>query len=277
MTCPHRFITNLLLALGCSYPLPAQDQASGLRSAAVVRASLQGSTAIQSKQSPAKPEVDIRIAHPEYNAIGRVDALLPAGISHGTGVLINECLVLTNRHVVGGLNKVVKFRVGFTGDFTKPFAHEVSGVVVGIGAAGMENYDQGQDWAILKLNSPIGRKPLDGGVGSIPAMFASEGKVRNCPSPEIAGFPGNNNHETYIHHQNCKFDGYVAGIFGFRCSAEAGESGSPVLCRFPDGSFKIIALVRSSEGQGTMVGAVDFNFDRETISKVVLQYKDACH
>ncbi len=241
-----------------------------------VRDGLRAMARTQSKQVGAKPEVDIRIAHPEYNAIGRVDALLPAGISHGTGVLINECLVLTNRHVIGEAGKDVTFRVGNTGDPSKPFAHIVKGTVVGTGGQGHQGYDPGEDWAIIKLDQSIGRKRAEGGVGSIPAVFADEAKVKSCPAPEIAGFPRDRTEEIMTHHQNCPFEGAAGGTFGFACPVKHGESGSPVMCRFPDGSFKIISMVRVSEAEGTSTGAVDFSYDREAIKKIAIKYRVTC-
>ena len=309
MTCPNRFITNLLLAMLCSYPLSAQYQASGLRSAALVRASLQGSTAIQSKQPSAQYEVDIRIAHPEYNAIGRVDALVTEGISHGTGVLINECLVLTNRHVVEGhmtkrskiweawddrmpgdpiptvaeypdfvdpIGKKVKFRVGYTGHSTKPFAHEIEGTVVGYGRQGAADYSPYQDWALIKLNKSVGKNPINGGVGSIALIYPDEDQVKNFfPDAEIVGFPSNKPERTITYHPNCIYDKGGGGVIAFNCTIVNGESGSPVLGRLPDKSLRIISLAKYSP-KTNIAGCIDLSYVKKELQKNIVKYYYDC-
>ena len=267
---PSFSTTTILVAILFGVSASAQSHTPS------VRDGLRATAQTQSKQVAVSPEVDIRIAHPEYNAIGRVDALLPEGISHATGVLISECLVLTNRHVIGEAGKDVTFRVGYTGDPSKPFAYIIKGTVVGTGGQGLQEYEHGEDWAIIKLNQSIGKKRADGGVGSIPAVFADEAKVKSCPAPEIAGFPGDRTEEIMTHHQNCPFEGAAGGTFGFVCPVKHGESGSPVMCRFPDGSFKIISIVRTSETEGRTTGAVDFSYDREVIKKIAIKYRDTC-
>ena len=241
-----------------------------------VRDSLKASAHTQSKQVGARPEVDIRIAHPEYNAIGRVDALLPAGISHGTGVLINECLVLTNRHVIGEAGKEVTFRVGYTGDPNNPFAYTIKGTVVGTGGQGYDDYAHYEDWAIVRLNWSIGNKINQSGVGAIPAIFADVDRVKNCINPEIIGFPNNHREDRITKHSNCPFKVGGGGVFGFSCSIESGESGSPVLCRDTNGVLKIIALARSSEGPN-VVGAINLSYEQKEIRIVLNEHGGNCN
>lgn len=234
-------------------------------------------------------KADIRLKIPELNAIGRVDALIPGkGISHGTGVLINECMVLTNRHVVEGgktkrsevweawdnrmpgdpmptvpeypdfvdlIGKSVKFRVGYTGDANKPFANEVDGIVIGYGAQGYPSYAHYDDWALISISKSTSKKLIDARVRPIRLIFPNVDQVKQYFNDvEIAGFPANQPEETITYHSHCKYEGGGGGVFNFKCIIIHGESGSPILGRYPDKSIRIISLAKSSIDDNFTVG-----------------------
>ncbi|HEY8270785.1 MAG TPA: trypsin-like serine protease, partial [Pseudobdellovibrionaceae bacterium] len=140
-----------------------------------------------------------RKANPEYNAIG----IVKTDIGRGSGWLANECLVFTNKHVIGAHKKIigkkVMYHVGQTNTPEKNFEYAVEGEVVASGNPKGEGADSpAQDWALIKLKKSVGKK-----VGFIDFAQYSVEDAETCKTLEIAGYPGEKSVHDLWWQSNC--------------------------------------------------------------------------
>lgn len=233
------------------------------------------------KFDPRKP-IDRR-RHPEYNPIGVVS--LPSSISsifnRGTGWLTSDCLVVTARHVITGtsynekelvppLGKRVKFLVGVPPTEDMNFAYKSEGTVV---AAGENGRRISEDWALIKLDQPLGKH-----VGQIKTWQYSVEDALTCVSLDIAGYPGGKDVDRLWGQKDCPLEKYVSSKWQFivGCPATPGNSGGPLLCRETDGDLRAIGVV-ATQSYGANAQALNFTGDWfEKINPAFLAHKNSC-
>jgi V8-like Glu-specific endopeptidase len=219
-----------------------------------------------------------RFENPEYNNIG----VVRSSGRRGTGFMINDCLMMTNKHVIGAnqvvVGKNVTFEVGQSRDPSKSFEYKVSGAVVASGNQNLESItdDISQDWAIVKLDQSIGKQ-----VGKMrPAVFKSRELYEKCESFEIAGYPGEKPINELWWQGNCQMTLNKSGpkSINLNCPITAGNSGSPLMCQLKSGGMAVVGIVKqdSPGNEFTESFATNFDLDREKILAAYKKYKDSC-
>jgi V8-like Glu-specific endopeptidase len=162
--------------------------------------------------------VDTR-ENPALSAIGKVSA----GLRQGTGFLISECHVLTVRHIFGGgkqpLGRKASFRI------TVPAIGYLrsKGAVIASGKLANEGNDRSDDWALIQLDSCLGRTVGYFDIMSHLALIAhyATGPVR------IAGFPGSDA-ALLVMDPACSIHHGTDLEWFHDCATLRGSSGSPV-------------------------------------------------
>lgn len=218
----------------------------------------------------------------EYNSIG----VVKTEIGRGSGWLGNECLVWTAKHIIGEhqniIGKKVTFYVGQpdhlvqSPELKKNFKYAVEGQVVASGnPKGIEADDATEDWALIKLNTSIGRK-----VGFIEAAQYSEDDALTCKNLEIAGFPGEKSLSYLWWQDNCPLYSNTSGpgAFNLGCPITKGNSGGPMLCREVDGSLWAIGIAMQGRSGRPYTESYELNFtvDWPNAKREYLKFKDTC-
>lgn len=200
-----------------------------------------------------------------YSSIGRLDWVNADGISLGncTATLIGPDIILTNSHclvnprterIAADPNtqpERLVFRPaliqGDTLDWAMVIEYEY----------GWEQSpeDPSQDWAVLRLNRPLGEdygylgwRNLDFTNSQVLSMtngnLQTVGYAADFPTPQYRqwGAPG----ETAGQHVGCSIvdvgTGNLAGLLFHACDTNPGSSGGPIFKRFEDGQYYIVGL-----------------------------------
>lgn len=151
-----------------------------------------------------------------WSAIGRVKGTINDGSSyHCTGTLIADNLVLTNAHCViddktGELSSRVEFMPNVI-DGNYQDKAQVEQVIYGTDFKNDPNW-KANDWAIMKLNQPLGRKYGHLGWKSIPSAVLA----RNKKAFFFVGYSGD--------FPTSKYQKYFTAGRGWTASYEAGCS-----------------------------------------------------
>ena len=179
-----------------------------------------------------------------WSAIGRVQGTINDGRSyHCTGTLIADNLVLTNAHCVidpqtGKLSSRIEFMPNVI-DRNYQSKAQVERVIYGTDFKNDPN-EMANDWAIMKINSPLGRKYGHLGWKSIP----SDVLARNKKAFFFVGYSGD--------FPTPKYEKYFTAGTGWTASYEAGCS----ITREENGSlFHDCATAGGSSG-GAIIGVI---------------------
>lgn len=222
-----------------------------------------------------------------WSAIGRVQSFDTEGRgSHCTGTLISEDIVLTNAHCVIDpktrqfskevffLPNVINREVVDKSDIAK-----VTNVVYGTDFSGSQLSNQQNDWAIMKLDKPIGSKY--GYLGW--KNLSNSDLVNNKGKYIFVGYSGD-----FPDNTRRGYEGFTAGagwtasaqvgcsivqeeqnVLYHDCDTTGGSSGGAIIGMI-NGEPRIIALnnaeIRSQSGQGVINLAVRIDF-LERLSK----------
>ncbi|MEH1933279.1 MAG: trypsin-like peptidase domain-containing protein [Nostoc sp.] len=176
-----------------------------------------------------------------WSAIGRIKGTTGDGSGYYcTGTLIAANLVLTNAHCVidhetGKLSTKIEFLPNVIDGHYQDIA-ETKEVYYGTDFKESKDLSP-NDWAILKINQPLGRKYGYLGWKSI----ASATLVRNEKAFYFVGYSGdfpNDNYQKYFsagagwtasYEAGCSIVGEEDGFFLHDCATAAGSSGSPIV------------------------------------------------
>ncbi|NJL64613.1 MAG: trypsin-like serine protease [Methylacidiphilales bacterium] len=157
-----------------------------------------------------------------WSAIGRVQGITTENKEyHCTGTLIAEDVVLTNAHcVINPETRKLSQRIAFSPNVingkvaNQADVAEVVNVVYGTDFGGSALENQTNDWAILKLDKPIGLK-----YGYLGWKSLSDATLtRNQKAYIFVGYSGD-----FPNPNNQKYQFFTAGA-GFTASAQAGCS-----------------------------------------------------
>jgi V8-like Glu-specific endopeptidase len=157
----------------------------------------------------------------------------------GTGFLINDCLVLTNQHVPSLENNADKFKdlsISFavgapSSDGHSKFLLQSPGQVIAQGHYSENIHEINQDWAIIKLDKPLGKT-----VGSIPVII--EGSIEQAeqlPVSSASFYLDKTDGSQLWGQKRCSLfrDFTSADQMVTDCPSIPGASGSPIFVQDP--------------------------------------------
>ena len=193
-----------------------------------------------------------------WAAIGRIEGVKADGEEyHCTGSLITEDIVLTNAHCVVNpythkVSKNIKFRPNVINGRSKDDFDTAVVKKIIAGTDFKEANPLKNDWAIVKIDKPLGKKYGYFGWVSLPtsAMLKYREKFRmvgysgDFPTPEtLKSFPYLKAGEglTAGVHVGCSIFKEEAGSLFHDCDTTGGSSGGPILAQIK-GKYYIIAL-----------------------------------
>lgn len=218
-----------------------------------------------------------------WSAIGRVQGTETNGQRyHCTGSLIAENLVLTNAHCVidpetGELSKQIEFMPNVIDGKYEDIA-QVEEVIYGTDFK-QSNKITPNDWAIMKINQPLGRKYGHLGWKSIPTATL----VKNPKSLFFVGYSGDfptQRFQKYFsagpgftasYEAGCSIVDENEGFLLHDCSTAAGSSGGAIIAAI-NGEPYIVALnnaefKNTSTGQDIINTAVKVSTIEQALSK----------
>jgi V8-like Glu-specific endopeptidase len=194
-----------------------------------------------------------------WSAIGKIEGIGADGGGYScTGTLIAEDVVLTNAHcVVNPKTRKVSQAIAFQPNLvngvvkSKNDVAYATNVYYGTDFKNGNLADYANDWAILKLNKPIGKKYGYLGWKSLPSStlvgdtkkFALVGYSGDFPNPEIKGL------ETYTAgksmtagvHLGCSILRRQDNLLYHNCDTNGGASGGAIISNI-NGKYYIFAL-----------------------------------
>ncbi|NJL62554.1 MAG: trypsin-like serine protease [Methylacidiphilales bacterium] len=216
-----------------------------------------------------------------WSAIGRVQGFDTEGKGyHCTGTLISEDVVLTNAHcVINPKTRQFSKEVYFLPNVInrevvdKSDVVRAKNIIYGTDFSGSELSSQRNDWAILKLDRPIGLKYGYLGWKSLPSSELTKNQNKYIFVGYSGDFP-NNNRQGY--------EGFTAGagwtasaqvgcsivkeeenVLLHDCDTSGGSSGGAII-GIINGKPHIVALnnaeIRNREGRGLINLAVKIDF-----------------
>jgi protease YdgD len=180
------------------------------------------------------------------SAVGLVRRMFGAG----SGALVGRCTVVTSEHVVsrgGTLETAVGDGVTFyagTGTVEGAFAEWVRAEIVALGPRRTTGA-YGDDWAILRLDRPLGDR-----YGTIQVGQADAGAVRTRRLWSL-GFPSDgarddDGYRKIGSHRGCSAVFAERNAWLTTCAAVAGQSGGPVLMPDDAGRPVMIAIMTAT-------------------------------
>ena len=193
-----------------------------------------------------------------YTMIGRL--LIEPGSGQNsfcTGSLIGPDLVLTNAHcAVKVVESNGRGQITFFAGYSRGSWLEKSKVQNVIGgfqrnAIGVI-FDQNNDWAILTLREPIGKKlgwfTIAPSTDVPKTLWESVKEYVGLSVPPnysvtLAGYSGDREDGQVLSvHENCDITKIEASVVRHNCDMTPGASGSPMFRKLPDGRFEIVTL-----------------------------------
>jgi protease YdgD len=194
-----------------------------------------------------------------WSAVGRIEGIGMDGSGYTcTGTLLAPDIVLTNAHcVINPETGQVSSQIWFQPNLIYgSLQDEADLAFVEQYATGTDFSDRGganpNDWAILKLDRPLGNK-----YGTLPWTSLSSRTLQQNPGQfALIGysgdFPENAPGETAGVHIGCSILGEENELLIHNCDTNGGASGGPII-GIIDGQFQIIGLhagaLRSEDGR----------------------------
>jgi V8-like Glu-specific endopeptidase len=167
---------------------------------------------------------------------------------HSTGFLINECDVLTVKHVLRDISRGVGERVRFDAPMAKNIQSSF-GTIIAAGLYGARSQYRTDDWLVVRLDSCLGKE-----LGyvrlstSVPFVRMGNGDV--LASVSSAGFPVDHRRNGVTIDRSCK----IVGKFGLEwlhdCATLPGNSGSPLFREVRSGRgihLEAVAIVTAGQ------------------------------
>jgi V8-like Glu-specific endopeptidase len=201
-----------------------------------------------------------------WSAIGRVQGLNAGGQGyHCTGTLVSEDVVLTNSHcVVDTKTHQINPKIAFLPNLIDGAVQDKNDIAYATNIyAGTDFKDQSfvNDWALIKLDKPIGKKYGYLGWKS----FSSETLVQNRKKYFFVGYSGDfpkpgvyedlkaGKGFTAAVQGGCSITGEEGGVLLHNCDTAGGSSGGPIIT-WIDRKPYIVALnnaeIKSRDGRG---------------------------
>jgi protease YdgD len=183
-------------------------------------------------------------------------------LGQGTGTLVGRCTVVTNEHVVsrgGAITAAVgdsaTFYVG-VGKLEGGFAEWARAEIVAVGPRATSNHF-GDDWAILRLDRPLGDK-----YGTVAAGGPDNAALAARPLWAL-GFPGDGaavagGYRSLWSHKGCHAVAAEGNVWLVDCAGNRGQSGGPILMPGNAGEAILVAMltaVRRAPALGTQAAA----------------------
>ncbi|WYM01702.1 MAG: trypsin-like serine protease [Gloeotrichia echinulata CP02] len=205
-----------------------------------------------------------------WSAVGRIKGTTADGSGYYcTGTLIDANLVLTNAHCVidpetGKLSTRIQFLPNVIDRNYRDVA-EVKRVFYGTDFSQSSNLSS-RDWAILKLNQPLGRKYGYLGWKSLPSATLISNRKAFYFVGYSKDFP-NENYQKYFSagpgwtasfEAGCSIVGEESGFLLHDCATAGGSSGGPIVAVI-DGDPYIVAL-NNGEAKNLRTGQDIINF-----------------
>ncbi len=207
-----------------------------------------------------------------WSAIGRLQI---GANGHCTATLIAHEWLLTNAHCVLDLNtnKLVTDEIAFLPNLidgklqSEADRANVVDIVIGTDFRDTDSVVQPNDWAILKIDQPLGK--IYGTIAwkAMPTNLL----VKNTKKFTLAGYSGDfPNAEKYPEflagasftaglHQNCSFTGETPNqVLIHNCDMRAGASGSPIIAWIDD--LPYIVGINSAEQTNRITGEAYQNY-----------------
>ncbi|WP_199246379.1 serine protease [[Phormidium] sp. ETS-05] len=194
--------------------------------------------------------IEVRSRRYPWTTIGRLESVDKDGDINAfcTGSLIEEDLVLTNAHCLidKSTHRPTEHQIRFKPNLINGRSQDTALVTAyeyGTNFADDKNAD---DWALLKIDQPLGRKY--GFLGWKTLDFSSSQLISAVSEKlNLAGysgdFPKDNPGETAGLHQKCSVvDLSDDGSLLHNCDTTGGASGSPIFGLFDDDNYYILAL-----------------------------------
>jgi protease YdgD len=220
-----------------------------------------------------------------WSTVGRIIFQASDGSYHGcTGTLIQEDLILTNTHCVLHDRKMarsIKFFPNMVdGKTPNDDVASVIGALIGTQLAGTDSEVAGnsQDWAILKLDKPLGKTYGYLGWKSLPSEiltqkkgeFAFVGYSGDFPTPKFIGFKAGKGNTASIQ-VGCSIVREEKNTLRHDCDTTGGSSGGPII-GWAEGKPYIFALnnaeeISRSDGKPTTNIAVKMSTIDEALQK----------
>ncbi len=194
-----------------------------------------------------------------WSAIGKIEGVSAEGNGYScTGTLISEDVVLTNAHCVvnpqtGKVSQVIAFVPNLVNGVVKS-KNDVAyatNVYYGTDFKNGTLTDYAKDWAILKLNKPIGKKYGYLGWKSLPSSslvgdtkkFALVGYSGDFPNPKKKGYENLTAGESMTAgvHLGCSILRRQGNLLYHNCDTNQGASGGAIIGNI-NGKYYVLAL-----------------------------------
>lgn len=169
----------------------------------------------------------------------------------GTSFMINECLAVTNRHVIDNayIDRHAKSDLGFIFEGGTNFDYRSIGKVVAKGEGyNPENIQtDAADWAIIKLEKNLGDEE---NIGYLKVAFLNEQEIKNRGAMTAGIYKDDLN--TIKAHVGCGSGDYSklgqirTPIISTNCSSLPGSSGSPIIALYND-DLVVIGIMKNGK------------------------------
>jgi protease YdgD len=206
-----------------------------------------------------------------WSAIGRVEGEIDSNtMSTCTGTLIAQNLVVTNAHCVFGENGKAHRLMSFAPNMINERSRDRADVVSVLVGTNQPDNEPTKDWAILKLNQPLGRKYgwMQWVSADVETLTELRGKF--VLAGYSSDFPKNRGGSTAGVHLGCSIRGFEPnfGLAMHDCDMTSGASGGAIFTISDKGVGKIVAL--NVAERRNPEGKYPRRFSRETANYAVL-------
>jgi len=190
-----------------------------------------------------------------WSTIGRVQGTTTDGSYHCTGALIGEDIVITNAHcVINPENSKFSQKVQFLPNVIDGQVKDIRDVAEVVDVVYGTNFKDGakldaNDWAVMKINKPLGRKYGYLGVKSV----APSALIRNQKNYFFVGYSGDFPSAKYQQYftagpgwtasfqAGCSILREEANFLLHDCDTAGGSSGGPIIAMVDD-EYYIVAI-----------------------------------